>query len=111
MDWEKIDSDNIFDLTNVDDLPDKLRESIIRKKRVCHKPFDKKECYKVFKIISMKEDVNLNEMLIAYYRIYKRAKNKNSLANNVYLLKKSGKIISKRKGVYSLSPELLGNKY
>jgi hypothetical protein len=84
---------NIFSSDNTDDLPEKCKEQL-RKKR------DGTTSQKVLKLFDLKRVLTINEIIIALYRKHKTVKERGPLSNILHYLNKRNAIKKIGVGTY-----------
>lgn len=85
-------NEDFFDIYNVDDLPEVIRKNLCRNENSWQS--------KILKLFDLVErPLSVDEIFVAYYRIYNEIIDKQKLANQIWqLTKRYGQYIEKVKG-------------
>ena len=85
---------NIFDLSDISDLSDTMKSSLLRKKNYNR--------YYIVELFKMKLTLNLDEVSVGLFRKFKIQKNRNNLTTILSKMVKDGILKKSGKGVWEL---------
>lgn len=90
---------DIFDLIDLTDIPDNIKKEL---KILSRDPFEN-QLIEIFKMAN--REISIDEVTVAYYRIYKDAKERRQIMTKLYNMSRSDRPAIKsmpQKGVYKL---------
>ena len=89
-------SENMFNTANLDDLPQELKNEL--KKKNLNSGDEK-----ILSLFSEKNELSIDEILIALYRKYKIVQKRTWVSNRLFVLSKAGQVGKIKKGRYKIN--------